>query len=236
MLLHGHRALIIGATGGLGPSIVEAFLALGADVVAVGRLRTKLDSLRAAMKQHDKLRVAECDASSPEGVESLFDSVSQASPIDFVIYAAGAFRQGDFAEVSDADADALFRANVLGPTFVLRAALRRMIPRGAGQVLLVAAEAANRPPKGLALYGATKAAVATLAGAVAAEVEGSGVSVNCLLPGVIDSAPNREAMPHANHAEWVSPEEIAKLCVGLAASDEPPNGMAYQFPLEPPGR
>jgi NAD(P)-dependent dehydrogenase (short-subunit alcohol dehydrogenase family) len=169
-------------------------------------------------------------------VESLFDSVTVKGPIDVVINASGAFRYGPFTEIGDADVDALVRANFLGHAFVLRAALRRMLPRGQGQVLVVAAEAAVRPSANMAMYGATKAATVHLVDAAAREIAGSGVVVNAVLPGTIDTAPNREAMPHANHAEWVPPEEIAKLAVGLAASEEPPNGRLYQFPLEPPGR
>jgi NAD(P)-dependent dehydrogenase (short-subunit alcohol dehydrogenase family) len=214
--VRGKRVLVAGATGGVGPAVVEAFLALGATVIGAARRRTGLDELRAAMGQSDRLECAEADLADPRGVEALFDALERKGPLDVVIHLAGAFAMGPLAELTDDELDRLVGQNLRAAALVLRASLRRMIPRRTGRVLVLAADRALAPAPGVALYGATKAGVAHLVEAAAAEVHDLGIRVNALLPGVIDTAHNRAAMPGAEPSGWVSPQAIAELLVWLA--------------------
>lgn len=218
-LLHGRRVLVTGATGGLGPSIVEACLATGARVVAASRRRTRLDELRAAMRHHDRLHVAECDVASAEGVRSLFASLERQEPIDGVVHAAGAFVYGELHERSDDEVERVIASNITATTLVVREALARMRPRGEGRVVVVAADRALAPAAGFALYGSAKAAVVHLTQATALEARDDGVGVNALLPGVIDTPDNRAAMPDQDPTCWVEPQQIAKAAVWLLGAD-----------------
>ena len=219
MKLDGTRVLVTGATGGVGPSIVEALLAVGARVIASARRRTGLDALRAELRQHERLDVAECDASDPEGVERLFEALERKGGLGGVVHAVGAFRYGLLAGASDDDVRGVIDANVLSTAWVVRGAARRMTGRGAGSIVVIAADRALEPAPGVAVYGAAKAASAHLVQAAALELHGSGVRVNAILPGVIDTPDNRAAMPDADPAGWASPRAIARACVWLLGPD-----------------
>ena len=231
MKLDGQRVLVTGATGGLGPSLVEAFLAVGARVLAAARRRTGLDALRAAMRHHQRLDVAECDASDPAGVEALFDALERKGGTDGVVHAAGAFRYGRLAELSDDDVRTLFQTNALAAAWVVRAAVRRMVPRGRGSVTVIAADRALEPAPGVGAYGATKAAAAHLVQATALELHGTGVRVNAILPGTLDTPENRAAMPDADPTGWASPRAVARAAVWLAGTDaEGVSGALVRIP------
>jgi NAD(P)-dependent dehydrogenase (short-subunit alcohol dehydrogenase family) len=215
--LHGQHIVVTGATGGLGPHLVEALLACGAHVIAAARVRTRLDELRAGLAQHERLDVAECDATSATGVERLLDGVDRNGGLDAVVHAVGAFTYGPLAERSDAEVERLVACNLSSTALVLRGAVRRMVPRRSGSIVVVAADRALAPAPNFALYGASKAGAVHLVQALAEEVRPAGVRVNALLPGVIDTPDNRAAMPDADASGWVRPEELAKAAVWLCS-------------------
>jgi NAD(P)-dependent dehydrogenase (short-subunit alcohol dehydrogenase family) len=92
-----------------------------------------------------------------------------------------------------------------------------MLKQGSGAVVNVAAKAAVDHGAGASVYAASKAAVVALMDSLAADVKGTGVRVNSVLPSIIDTAVNRDAMPDANFATWPKPEEIASVILFLAS-------------------
>src|SRR5205823_688165 len=100
-----------------------------------------------------------------------------------------------------------------------RAAVPAMLQRGSGAIVNVAAKAAVDHPGGLAAYAASKAAAVALMDSLAADLKGTGVRVNSLLPSIIDTELNRKAMPDADFSRWPKPEEIARIILFLC-SDE----------------
>ena len=219
MKLDGKRVLVTGATGGVGPSIVEAFLAVGAHVVASARRRTGLDALRAELRQHERLDVAECDAADPDGIERLLDALDRKGGLDGAVHAVGAFRYGPLADAGDGDVRAVIDANVLATAWLIRGAARRMAARASGSIVVIAADRAVEPAPGFAIYGAAKAAAVHLVQAAALEQHGTGVRVNAILPGTVDTRDNRAAMPEADPTSWASPRAIARACTWLVGSD-----------------
>jgi NAD(P)-dependent dehydrogenase (short-subunit alcohol dehydrogenase family) len=215
MDLRGKRTLMTGVTGGIGPALVEAFLALGSEVLAADRRRTALDDLRAELRHHERLDVAECDVGDPEGVEALFDAWTRGGDPDVVVHAAGAYAGGTLEETSDEDLSRVLDGNVLTAALVLRAALRRMRPRKRGSVVVVADSRAREPREDEALYGAAKAAVVHLVEAAAKADDG--VRVNALLPGVLDTEESDRTGPPEGRR--VRSADVARAAVWLA-SDE----------------
>ncbi len=218
MQLRGKRTLMTGVTGGLGPSLVEAFLALGADVLAVGRKRTALDELRARMRHHDRLHTAECDLCDPSGVEALFDAWSNKGDADVVVHAAGAFAEGAIESMEDQDMVDVIDGNLRTAALVLRAALRRMKK---GSIVVVAAAQSADPEPELAIYGAAKAGVLHLVDALSRR--GGEPRINAILPGVLDTEENRARGERSR----VRPSDVARAAVWLAAEESGGVNGAY---------
>lgn len=229
--LHGRRVAITGATGALGAALVETFLASGARVVAVARLKTRLDELRASLRQHERLDVAECDLADPDGVDALFASLTGEEGLDAVVHCAGAFVHGDLIDVGSRDVARVVRSNLLASALVARAALVDMCARGRGSVVLVAADAALGPAPGMSAYAAAKAGVTHLVSSVAEELHGRGPTIHALLPGILDTPGNRLAMPDADPAGWVAMSTIARTAVYLAIPEgDGVNGALLRLP------
>jgi NAD(P)-dependent dehydrogenase (short-subunit alcohol dehydrogenase family) len=100
-----------------------------------------------------------------------------------------------------------------------RAAARAMVPRGRGAIVNVASKAGVEPTPGAAAYAASKAAAIALIESLAADLKGTGVRANSVLPSVIDTPANREAMPKADFSKWPKPEEIARVILFLCGDD-----------------
>ncbi len=234
--LHERRVVITGATGGLGTKTVEAFLAVGARVVAVARRRTRLADLLAEHNHHPRLEIAESDVSDAAGVSALFESLGRAGPVHSVVHTVGGFAGGAHKDLSADRLASLIEQNLTSTALVMRSALELMSRsgstnvRGTGSLVAVSSEAAGCPAPGLALYGATKASVEHLAQACATEAAPLGLRVNTLAPGTIDTPANRDAMPDADHAAWTSPTDIAKAAIWLASDESRPvSGSCLRF-------
>jgi NAD(P)-dependent dehydrogenase (short-subunit alcohol dehydrogenase family) len=92
-----------------------------------------------------------------------------------------------------------------------------MLAQGSGRIIHVASRNALAGAAGSAAYGATKAAVMRLTESLSAEVKERGINVNCVIPGTLDTPPNRESMPKADFSRWVKPESLAEVILFLAS-------------------
>jgi NAD(P)-dependent dehydrogenase (short-subunit alcohol dehydrogenase family) len=164
------RVLLMGACSAHGRALVEAFLALGARVVAADAFRTQLEELRAELRQHERLWVAECDPREPAAASALFADVARDEPIDaaVLVVTSGALLgawEGDESELREA-LHALPRC-----LWFLRAALAHMAPRGRGRVLVLVEPSEHAVPT------ASAAAVRVLVEAAAERARPLGLSV-----------------------------------------------------------
>lgn len=214
--LRGQHVLVTGAGGALGGSVCAALVASGARVTAADLRRTTLDALRAELGQPERLEVAEADVSSTANLDALFDAVERGTgPLDAVVHCVGGYAGGALVDTDDDALDRMLQLNFVAAARVLRASLRRMLPRASGRVVVVCGLAAERPSPGASAYGASKAALAHLVGSAAAECQGRGVTVNAVMPGMMDTPANRAAMPGADAARWVPTMTVAKAVASL---------------------
>jgi NAD(P)-dependent dehydrogenase (short-subunit alcohol dehydrogenase family) len=162
----------------------------------------------------------ECDLDDVASVERLRSAVDAVGRWDGMVSASGGYAGGRANEVDDQAIETQIGANLLGPWRLARAAASSMLAHGqGGRIVIVASRAAVEVARGQAAYQVSKAAVLRLAQVMAAELQGHGITVNAVLPGTMDTAANREEMPKANRAAWVSTDSVAAVIEWLLSDD-----------------
>jgi NAD(P)-dependent dehydrogenase (short-subunit alcohol dehydrogenase family) len=202
--------LITGAKGGLGSSVTEAFLAAGATVAGVSR------SIQDSDFDSPRFYAVPGELTSPDAAKSVVDAViARSGRVDVLAHLVGAFAPGSDEAVMDQMWNVNFRSTVL----IVNAVLPHMKGQGAGRIIATGSRAAVEASPGVAAYAASKAAVVSFIKSVAAENLDSGISANAVLPGTMDTAANRKAMPGADFSKWVRTEQVAQLILALASDD-----------------
>lgn len=115
--------------------------------------------------------------------------------------------------------DQMLALNLRSGYALSRAVVPAMLKQKRGAIVNIAAKAALDHPAGAAAYAASKAAALALLDSLAADLKGTGVRVNSILPSIIDTQANRKAMPKADFAIWPKPEDIARVILFLCSDD-----------------
>jgi NAD(P)-dependent dehydrogenase (short-subunit alcohol dehydrogenase family) len=215
-------SLVAGGTGALGRAASLAFLTEGATVVVTYRTQAEFDGLVAAAAGNDsRLEGHRIDVTDEAAARALVeDVVARYGRIDALVNTVGGYAGGvKLWNLETEVLDRMLALNLRSGYVLARAALPAMLARGRGAIVNVAAKAALDHSPGAAAYSASKAAALALMGSLAAELSGSGVRVNSVLPSVIDTAANRKSMPKADFAKWPTPAEIARVILFLCSDD-----------------
>jgi NAD(P)-dependent dehydrogenase (short-subunit alcohol dehydrogenase family) len=214
--------LVAGGTGGLGRAVSLAFLGAGARVAVTHRREAELDELRSAGGGASvRLEGHAVDVTDEAAVERLVDDlVARHGRLDALVNAVGGWAGGAKTwEAGSQELDRMLALNLRSGWVLSRAAARAMVRQGSGAIVDVASRAGTEPTPGAAAYAASKAAAIAMIESLAAELEGTGVRANSILPSVIDTEANRKAMPKADFAKWPKPEEIARVILFLCGDD-----------------
>jgi len=212
--------LVAGGTGGLGHAVSLAFLGEGAKVIVTYRDARGLEELKSeASLLSGTLEGAQVDVTDEAAVSGLVaDIVAKSGRLDAVVNTVGGYAGGVKQwETESKVLERMLDLNLRSGFLLARAAVPVMLKQGSGAVVNIAAKAAVDHGAGASAYAASKAAAVALMDCLAADVKGTGVRVNSVLPSVIDTAVNRQAMPDANFAIWPKPEEIASVILFLAS-------------------
>jgi len=223
--LQGKRAFVTAAAVGIGRACAVAFAREGATVIATDIDESKLGALR----NDGVAETIRLDVRDGAAVEA---AAKHAGTVDILLNAAGFVHHGTVLDCSDADWDFSFDLNVKSMHRTLRAFLPAMLEAGRGSIINIASAAGVvKAAPNRYVYGATKAAVAGLTRAVAADFIAKGIRCNCICPGTIETPSMLEraaALGAGGRDMFVSrqpmgrlgtPEEIAALAVYLG-SDE----------------
>jgi NAD(P)-dependent dehydrogenase (short-subunit alcohol dehydrogenase family) len=213
MTLQGKVVVVTGGFGQLGQAVVRAALDAGAQVAALDRARPPADAtLPAGAFALGELDLAEADAA----VRALDQVAARFGGLDALVNVAGTFRW-ETLEKGSLDAwDLLYRVNLRSAVSTSRAALPHLFRRGGGRIVNIGAgAAAAKAGAGMGAYTASKAGVAKFTEALADELKDRNVTVNAVLPSIIDTPANRADMPNADFSRWVTPQAIADLIVFL---------------------
>ena len=215
-------ALVAGGTGGLGRAVSQAFLQEGAKAVVTYRNPAEFDALKkAAGQKSSSLAGHVVDVTDEAAVGQLIEKiVAQHGRLDAVVNTVGGYAGGTkLWELDTKVFEQMLALNLRSGYALARAAVRVMLKQGSGAIVNVAAKAAMDHGGGAGAYAASKAAALALMHSLAADLKGSGVRVNSVLPSIIDTEANRKAMPKADFAKWPKPEDIARVILFLC-SDE----------------
>jgi NAD(P)-dependent dehydrogenase (short-subunit alcohol dehydrogenase family) len=140
--------------------------------------------------------------------------------MDVLCNIAGGFKMGEAVhETSDETWQLMFDLNVRTLLNAVRAVVPFMVGARSGKIVNVGAFAAREGAARMGAYIAAKSTVIRLTESMSAELRGSGINVNCVLPTTIDTPQNRRAMPDADPAKWVAPADLAKTMMFLASDD-----------------
>jgi 3-oxoacyl-[acyl-carrier protein] reductase len=185
--LSGQRALVTGASGGIGGAIAAALHAQGAELIVTGTRRAALDALAAELGAG--VRVIPADLGETQAAERLAAAAEAVmGRIDILVNNAGIVRDALALRIKDEDWQRVIDLN-LGSAFRLtRAVLRGMVRRRHGRIISVTSIVAVTGNPGQSNYAAAKAGLIGMSKSLAAEVATRGITVNCVAPGFIDTA------------------------------------------------
>jgi NAD(P)-dependent dehydrogenase (short-subunit alcohol dehydrogenase family) len=210
--------VVTGGFGALGQVVAEAAGRRGARVAALDVAAPPADL--AGRLGPDALLVAGVDLSSFEGARQAMAKVkAKFGRLDALINIAGAFAWQTVADGDPTTWDRLFALNVKTALNASKAALPDLLASGDGRIVNVGANAALRAGAGMGAYAASKAGVHRLTESLAEELKNKGVTVNAVLPSIIDTPANRAAMPDAQFNHWVAPADLAAVILFLASSE-----------------
>lgn len=199
--------LVAGGTGGLGRAVVTELLHGGYDVTVVDRQG----------EAPEGAELLHADLLDPEGAAAAVGGVAE---LEGVVNLVGGFGMGPKVEEAELDEfERLWRLNLV-PAFTLaKAAMPVLAERGGAAFVCVSAKAALEPFPGAAGYISAKAAVLAFVRALDAEYRDAGVRANAILPSIIDTPANRDAMPDSDWSKWVAPEQIGRVIRFLVSGD-----------------
>ncbi|HUX85071.1 MAG TPA: SDR family oxidoreductase [Chitinophagaceae bacterium] len=209
--------LITGASGGLGIAVTSRLISEGYRLHAALRNPEGEKLLREKLPQAPvgRLTTVPADVSTESGVK---DFISGVGPVSGLVHLAGGFLgSDDFGSSGAVDFDAMMNQNARSAYLLLRAVMPLMRTQG-GSIVTIGAKAAVHPAPGNPAYAASKAAVVALTLCAAEEGRSHGIRANCILPAVIRTEANRQAMPGMDPERWTPPEEIADLIAFLLSN------------------
>jgi 3-oxoacyl-[acyl-carrier protein] reductase len=181
--LSGRRALVTGASGGIGGAIARGLHARGCHVVLAGRRQEALEELASALGERCAVQTGDiADAAAADAL------VAAADPVDILVNNAGITRDMLALRLKDADWQAVLDTNLTAAFRLARAALKGMVKRRYGRIVNITSIVGVTGNPGQANYAAAKAGLIGMSKSLAQEVAARGVTVNCVAPGFIDTA------------------------------------------------
>jgi 2-deoxy-D-gluconate 3-dehydrogenase len=225
--LVGSRALVTGASKGIGAEIAIALAAAGADLILLGRSSDSLAATRAKIEGLGR-SASEliCDLSDSNSVAALLPKLADQS-IDILVNNAGTITRADAVDATLADWNLVFQTNLTSLFQISQVVARTMISKGRGRIINIASLLSFQGGIRVTGYAASKHAVAGLTKALANEWGASGVTVNAIAPGYIitdnteplrqDAGRSAGILARIPMGRWGTPDDIAGVAVFLAS-------------------
>ncbi len=221
----GRRALVSGASSGIGESFARRLARSGYDLILVARNKERLESLADELQSRHgvEVKVLAADLTKTQALRKVERAIEADEHLEMLVNNAGFGTMGRFAELDPAVEEDEIRLNVLALMRLTRAALPGMIQRRRGAVINVSSMAALQPGPTTATYSATKAYVNSFTEALHEELRGTGVQVQALCPGFTRTEFQERANIDASGLPdfaWMDPEDVVEASLaGLNGGD-----------------
>ena len=215
MTLTQKTALVAGGAGALGSVVANRLLSEGANVFAT-HVPSHLPSSNPA-----GIEWVPCDAADEHSVDQTFTHVHErVGGVDIFVNTIGGFiAGGPIASLSTIDWDAMMTLNLRTAFLLTRRALQEMAGKSYGRIIHISAMTALQRPPGRAAYAISKSGVIMLTEIAAREQSTTGVTINAIAPGIIDTPANRRDMPGEDFTKWTTPEALADMIVRLCGPE-----------------
>jgi NAD(P)-dependent dehydrogenase (short-subunit alcohol dehydrogenase family) len=218
-------AVITGGTGGLGKAVTRYFLENDFSVIVTYYSDKELKDLLEYVADHKKkLQALRINVTDEASLDELAGQVkAKHGQVDALVCLVGGFGPGTWGHEAAESFDKLFTLNTKSFLLTCNAIIPLMQKTKKDSdatwrhIVAVAARPALEPTKGIGIYAASKAALASLVQTLAIELLDDRVTVNAIAPSTIDTAANRKAMSKADPKKWVKPEQIAQTIYYLAS-------------------
>jgi len=214
--------LVAGGTGGLGRAVTSAFLEEGATVAVTYRNLPEWEKFKSAASANaSRLEGHEVDVTDEAAVRQLVEkTLSKHSRLDAMVNTIGGYAGGlKLWEMETKVFEQMLNLNLRSGYALSRAVVPAMLKQGRGSIVNISAKAALDHAAGASAYAASKAASVAMMDSLAADLKGTGVRVNTILPSIIDTEANRKAMPKADFSKWPKPQDIARVILFLCSDD-----------------
>ncbi|MGB8398624.1 3-oxoacyl-ACP reductase FabG [Bradyrhizobium sp.] len=209
--MDGKVVVITGALGALGKVVADQALTRGARVAGIDHAPSQVPTAS------NRLELGGVDLTDVAQAMAAIDAAAaHFGRLDVLINIAGGFAFETVAEGDPRTWQRMYALNVMTALNASRSAIPHLAASGAGRIVNVGAMGALQAGSGMGPYAASKAAVHRLTEALAAELKGR-ITVNAVLPSIIDTTANRASMPNADFAKWVTPKELADVILFLAS-------------------
>lgn len=209
--LSGRTVVVVGAAGALGGGIASAFRAVGAHVVGLDR------AVPSAKHRVDGVDYRPVDVLDDGSLAAAFGELGRVWSVANVVggYAPG----GPLTELDPDELLTQLQLNLVSAALVTKHALRVMTAAGEGRLVHTASRVALETKGSGFAYSVSKAGVLHLVRMAAEQTQGTGITVNAVVPSIIDTPANRAAMPNAPHERWPTIAQVAQAFVFLASEE-----------------
>ena len=208
--------LITGASGAVGKSALDFFASHGATIIGTYRDEKKIDTTSTRSEATDLIR---CNITKNADVTSLVSSITKKHDrIDILVNTVGGYLGGrSVTELEEDEWNKIFALNLLSAFLITKHVLPLMLQSGYGKIVHVSSYT-GISAKGLdSAYASSKAGLIRFVESVSKEVTNSNLTVNCVLPSIIDTESNRKMMPHADFKQWVKIGELVNVIAFLSS-------------------
>jgi NAD(P)-dependent dehydrogenase (short-subunit alcohol dehydrogenase family) len=220
MTLAGKVALITGGTGALGRAVTAAFAEAGATVAVTFIVDSEVPECKSCLgPRAGAVTFLKADVTREGEVQQLVQTLVQPlGRIDILLNLVGGY-VGDLSvtDLPETTWDQMLTMNLKSAFLCCKHVVPIMKRGGGGRIVNISSRAAVKVFPGISAYAAAKAGLLAFTETLASEVLQDGITVNAILPSVIDTPGNRKAMPHADPSPWVKPEEIARVLLFLCS-------------------